>query len=348
MIHTTPTHGFAAINPPLWLQQDMDWHGPRFKGVNALIFFADDLPGIETLQGGRFPQQVAEQRLQCFGKMVGSVWGQSPKALNLRTSTAFNMYGQIAGNATQNKTENLVNRITGQTEDHIISRTAPTHATIVLPPRAWDVRAFTAAVANIPYFMCADLPNVNPHRAVAGHELGHLRQYCDIGLKLDPRFTELTADTAATNNCHRTNDAASANYLREWRLLNNLQGDLSPKSVAYWNSLFQNGIDGDMLDECAAQLEVKLMASFSEIKPPKNASWFVRAALDAGHYPSLHTCFNHGMGPAPISLLRNLEQRHKPSNYRYDASYQLAERTLEAAHRLTPGVFAPIKQLVAA
>lgn len=338
-IRHNATHGFAAVDAPLWLQQDMNLCGPRFPGVNALFFFSDDLTGIDTLANGRFPQHIADQRRREFTGMVQTAWNKTPDELELRVSPAFNMLGQIAGNGSQYCQSSRINRITGQLEDVHYTRTASTHATIALPPRNWTARVFTAAVTGLPYELCAEQPDVIPHRAIAAHELVHLKQYGEIGLKLDLRFAEMTADLGARKHCDHVGDIASGNYLYQWRLLSNFLSDLSPKSVAYWNSLFQHGLGDGATDECAAQLETKLIASCSEIKPPKNAEHFVHTAFDKGFYPSLHVCFNSGMGPSPVSLFRNLEKRHKRSNYRFKLGYELAERTLEAAHKLTPGVF---------
>lgn len=263
---SSPTLNFSALTPPLWLQQDIARRAPGFPGTQAYFLFSDDLPGIEQHNKGAFPDAIGTARQNKLREIMQNVWPQSLDALGIDPTIALNSLGQLASNGTAN-TVTASSRLTGQSETTDYVRTAPSHAVIMLPPRAMSVRAFTAAVTNLPVDLCAELPNVIPQRAIAGHEIGHLRQRSDIGLKLTPNGEEARADSGAYADCQRAGNPESGDYLYQWRLLSNFLSDLTTNSTKYWNSLFQYGISDRAHEEYASQLEIKLVGSVRDSAP---------------------------------------------------------------------------------
>lgn len=342
---TPPAAAFTALTPPRWLQHDMAVQAPAYPQVKALFLFADDLPHHERIRGRDTPGLIARERTYAYIATIRATWSESPQALELGdVGGLLKPLGSLTTNGKGFSSYERTNPLTGFIEESCTPTTLPRHAVILLPPRGWTARHFTAAVSGIPVSLCADLPEVNPHRVVAAHELSHLEQYSRLSIKHPITLKERLADAGAHAFCTGIGDAPSARYLYDWRLLSNLGNGMQADSVTYWNGLFQHGLSDARDEEYAAQLEVKLLACNMGERFPRQKDELVRTAFNRETASVLEARFN---SLPPAQQLRQLVQGHQRRAYRFEASYLLGERTLAAAHRLTPGVFAPAPLVLA-
>jgi len=343
---TQPTAAFTALTPPRWLQHDMAVQAPGYADVKALFLFTDDLPRHQHIRGQDTPEHVAIERVYAYISQIKTVWGHSPETVGLNdVGGLLRPIGSLTSNGKRLEKYERINPLTRAPEYSHMSVSPATHAIITLPPSYWNAQNLTAAVTGIPLEQCATLPEVNPHRIVAAHELAHLQHFNELNKQHAACLNERVADQGAHDYCASIGDLASARYLYEWRLLSNMSNGMATDSVNYWNGLFQHGLSDNKDDELAAQLEVKLLACSTGKGLPAKRDDFVRTAFSQQSARMLEAVF---MALPPAAQLRQLESSHTRRAYRFEDSYQLAERTLEAAHRLTPGVFTPTPVLVLA
>lgn len=225
-------------------------------------------------------------------------------------------------------------QLTGEMRVFFSYKTPPSAAMIVLPPRDLTAAEFAEYTLGLSKGVCKQHNDVKIHRAVLGHEVGHILEYLEQPARILRRASERKADAFVPVLCQAANDTATPAYFRDWRLLSNFLGPiklakLDPENTTpsdYWHDLAAHGSSASEFDEYCAQSELKLRGSgLNTASLPHSPRNFVSTLFNMKA--------NSRFGNPMQSLRRVSNLHHTP--YRFAAGQELGQLLLDAARRTT-------------
>lgn len=307
--------------PCPWFQADIALATELLPQTQALVFFADDVPGYDNRFSDTAEDIEAGQHARVNFYME-QFKGLSQNCPNRQNMSEFDMHfrgGMIANHAFFPSE--------WPTSARTIDRPADA-ALIMLPPRHIDTALLTTEFLALPPKLCATLDDVLPHRAIFWHELMHLITRATKGITLTRASDEKQADAFSTHVCSIFNQQATARYWMNLRLVQNFLSPISPSSANYWNA--PQHFNPDMTPQEAyfalCDLKEKVAESLSPCPPHTS--------------PQQHA--QHLFGPSsPIPAqdrLKALVQEYESLNFQVPASTVLARQIREATQLIAPRI----------
>ena len=339
-----PNGNFHTLaSAPAWLKADLALAAQKIPTVQTLVLFGDDLPDYNQIDGRAHAKPIVEARDAELTRLCNTVFGAPPTELGIQSGLANTYHGEIETNAIQQ--DNFVrDNVLGSVSNHTSILQRPTHAIIILPGQSRQPLRDLFLTTGIDLRDTASpVREVNYHRPVLWHELGHLHQQDKAHAALSIRLNERNADTLAHKGSLLAGDPVAAQYNLDWRVLSTFLSDTSVNHLIYWNSLSVLRPEPLGHAETAAYLEVKARATGLQIQLPKNPQSIMRQLSNHGGWSPVSAEFKYSSkGDAERKIL-TLAGRHKREPYKYPHSHELAEMVLGAAYRIAPQRFAACK-----
>lgn len=344
-----PTENFAAVNPPNWLWDDLSLLAGKYPHLRVLVTFADDLPANpdkDLSEQYKFSDPVLQEKLfpsrrEAAAALLKQHFKYDQLTAVLETHEIAGEIGGLYSNIRFHASASI-DPLTGKkcTIYHNQEQPEPC-AWVILPPRDMPAHEFSQVNLGIPSMLTARPDGVNIHRAVLGHEFGHMLNRLKPKHAFTRRTDEKDADKGVQELCAMANDAASRDYFFQWRALHNFAGGIlsgNPMFAQcpdYWHDLHFAGIHAPDSAEYTANLEVRARSCAIDSTLPSAPSELIAIAFNRDAAPKLHVLME---GMSTVERLRILLEEHdKP--YKSPHGEQLASRVISAAYQLAPGVF---------
>jgi hypothetical protein len=333
----SPKGAFTAIEPPAWLQHDLQIAEARtpLRRMHSLILFADQLPHHQQANAYDMTEPVRQARLEKLAGYVEKVFGTPFHKSNFRATSALVSSGAADTNAIREFGEST-HVESGYVDTPLITAGRATRGLVILSPQSRKLRNYLAQDYGVTEAQLGeDITNQALARKELWHELGHLwRALCVPGV-MAGRREERLCDVFAQRGCKRAGDPLAASLIAPLRALDALAGPVVHGAIAYWNALTMAVPSTTLSREMTAQLDLKARA-LGVHDATKLSLW---ALVSGPEGKFLREAYQM---PRPFEArLRTLHELDRTQPYVNDDSRQLGQLTLSAAARVLPGVIPP-------
>lgn len=337
----SPKGAFTAIDPPVWLQHDLQIAEARtpLKRMRSLVLFADQLPAPDKTNSWSLTRDQKDERLSALDRIFVDVFGMTVKEAGFCDSSAW----VNAAKADTNGEPEVVPWLHKESGFEFGLRFIPQRiqqGLVLLPSQTLSPQRYLAAGFLVsPSVINPEITPQNLQRTLVWHELGHVWRALCVPQMMSLRKEERLSDVFSQRGCAWAGDGTAVTLTRDIRALDALRSAIEPQSIMYWNALTLQQRDLPMTEELKAQMEVKVRAA-------RGAEW-----LNATR-PTLYALTQGEAGRAlrqdfamgrytTTELLRNLQVADRTREYHSPAARRLAHLTLRAAERVLPGLISP-------